>query len=155
MCHEIFDLQFFSWFEPIWAPDKQAKVFSNSEFRIRKYFSVLIRGPDGFESWKKLGVENLVTHSLECNKNWPKNHSTLLLKLNVKHIWKVGKLLMNSVPEIGEWFSGLLGLIYKKLWKAASKILLFYLLLFCFEFTFYCFEFTFYCFEFTFYLYFL
>ena len=29
VCHEIFDLQFFSWFEPIWAPDKQAKVFSN------------------------------------------------------------------------------------------------------------------------------
>ena len=28
--HEIFDLQFFSWLEPIWAPDKQAKVFSNS-----------------------------------------------------------------------------------------------------------------------------
>ena len=30
VCHEIFYLQFFSWFEPIWAPDKQAKVFSNS-----------------------------------------------------------------------------------------------------------------------------
>ena len=30
VCHEIFDLQFFSWFKPIWAPDKQAKVFSNS-----------------------------------------------------------------------------------------------------------------------------
>ena len=28
--HEIFYLQFFSWFEPIWATDKQAKVFSNS-----------------------------------------------------------------------------------------------------------------------------
>ena len=28
MCHEIFDLQCFSWFEPIWAPDKQAEVFS-------------------------------------------------------------------------------------------------------------------------------
>ena len=30
VCHEIFDLQFFSWFKPIWAPYKQAKVFSNS-----------------------------------------------------------------------------------------------------------------------------
>ena len=28
--HEIFDLQFFSWFKPNWAPDKQAKAFSNS-----------------------------------------------------------------------------------------------------------------------------
>ena len=28
-CHEMFDLHF-SWFESIWAPDKQAKVFSNS-----------------------------------------------------------------------------------------------------------------------------
>ena len=26
VCHEIFDLQFF---KPIWAPDKQVKVFSN------------------------------------------------------------------------------------------------------------------------------
>ena len=25
---------------------------------------VFIRGPDGFESWNKLEVENLVTHSL-------------------------------------------------------------------------------------------
>ena len=30
VCHEIFDLQFFSWFEFIGHPDKQAKVFSNS-----------------------------------------------------------------------------------------------------------------------------
>ena len=30
VCHEIFDLQFFSWLKPIWAPDKQAKIFSNS-----------------------------------------------------------------------------------------------------------------------------
>ena len=29
--HEIFDLQFFSWFEPIWDSDKQTKVFSNSD----------------------------------------------------------------------------------------------------------------------------
>ena len=37
MCHEIFDLQFFSWFEHIWAPDKQAKVFSNSvSFHIQQ-----------------------------------------------------------------------------------------------------------------------
>ena len=31
---------------------------------IWKYFSLFIRGPDGFESWKKLEVENLATHSL-------------------------------------------------------------------------------------------
>ena len=30
VCHEIFDLQFFSLFKPIWTPDKQAKIFSNS-----------------------------------------------------------------------------------------------------------------------------
>ena len=30
VCHKIFDLQYFSWFEPNWAPDKQAKLFSNS-----------------------------------------------------------------------------------------------------------------------------
>ena len=29
VCHEIFDLHCFSWLEPIWAPDKQDKVFSN------------------------------------------------------------------------------------------------------------------------------
>ena len=29
VCHEIFDLYFFSWFKPIWAPDKQSKVFLN------------------------------------------------------------------------------------------------------------------------------
>ena len=29
LCHKIFDLQFFSWFEPIRASDKQAKIFSN------------------------------------------------------------------------------------------------------------------------------
>ena len=26
--------------------------------------SLFIKGPDGFEAWKKLDVENLVTHSL-------------------------------------------------------------------------------------------
>ena len=30
MCHEIFHFQFFSWFKPIWSPDKQANVFWNS-----------------------------------------------------------------------------------------------------------------------------
>ena len=29
-CHKIFGPYFFSWFEPIWATDKQPKVFSNS-----------------------------------------------------------------------------------------------------------------------------
>ena len=32
--------------------------------RIWKYLSLFIRGPDRFESWKKLEVKNLVTHSL-------------------------------------------------------------------------------------------
>ena len=31
---------------------------------IQKYFSLFIRGLDGFESWKKLEVKNLLTHSL-------------------------------------------------------------------------------------------
>ena len=44
VCHEIFDLHFCSWFEPIQAPEKQAEVFSNSVSISR---------------WK-----NLVTHSL-------------------------------------------------------------------------------------------
>ena len=30
VCHEIFYHHFFSWLEPIWAPDKEAKVFLNS-----------------------------------------------------------------------------------------------------------------------------
>ena len=30
VCHETFDLDFFPWCEPIWALDKQGKVFSNS-----------------------------------------------------------------------------------------------------------------------------
>ena len=37
MCHNIFDLHFFSWFKPIWAPDKQAKVFSNSVSILPRY----------------------------------------------------------------------------------------------------------------------
>ena len=38
VCQEILDLQFFSWFEPTWAPDKQAKVFLNlvSRYSITK-----------------------------------------------------------------------------------------------------------------------
>ena len=35
MCHEIFYLQFFSWFEPIWAPDKQASVSISSRYSIK------------------------------------------------------------------------------------------------------------------------
>ena len=37
MCHEIFDLHFCSWFEPIWDPDKQSKVFSNSVSISQRY----------------------------------------------------------------------------------------------------------------------
>ena len=45
VCHEIFDLQFFSWFEPIWAPDKQAKYF-----RIRFWFRRDIRSQSSKKS---------------------------------------------------------------------------------------------------------
>ena len=31
---------------------------------IQKYFRLLILGPDGIESWKKIMVDNLLTHSL-------------------------------------------------------------------------------------------
>ena len=35
-CHEIFDLYFFSLIEPIWSPDKQAKmVFLKNSFSRR------------------------------------------------------------------------------------------------------------------------
>ena len=39
--HKIFDLQFFSLFEPIWAPDKQAKIFSNWVSISRRYSNFL------------------------------------------------------------------------------------------------------------------
>ena len=32
---------------------------------MRKYFSLFIRRLDGFESWKKMEVKNLMTHSLQ------------------------------------------------------------------------------------------
>ena len=35
VCHEMFD-PFFSWFEPIWAPDKQPKVYFRIRFRFRR-----------------------------------------------------------------------------------------------------------------------
>ena len=47
VCHKILDLHFFSWFEPIWAPDKQAEVFSNSvsispRYSITKFEKILV-----------------------------------------------------------------------------------------------------------------
>ena len=36
VCHEIFNFHF-SWFEPIWAPDQQAKVFMNSVLISPRY----------------------------------------------------------------------------------------------------------------------
>ena len=39
--HKIFDLQFFSLFEPIWAPDKQAKIFLNWVSISRRYSNFL------------------------------------------------------------------------------------------------------------------
>ena len=39
------------------------RISHRNRNRVRKYFSLFIRGPDGFESWKKLEVENLVTHT--------------------------------------------------------------------------------------------
>ena len=41
VCHKIFDLQFFLWFEPIWAPDKQAKIFSNLVSILLRYSNFL------------------------------------------------------------------------------------------------------------------
>ena len=32
-----------------------------NEFFEKNYFSLFIRGPDGFDSWNKIEVENLVT----------------------------------------------------------------------------------------------
>ena len=43
------------------------RISRQNRNRIRKYLSLFIRGPDGFESWTKQKVENLVTHSLYCN----------------------------------------------------------------------------------------
>ena len=41
VCHENFDLKFFSCFEPIWAPDKQAQVFLNSVLTKAEIFEFL------------------------------------------------------------------------------------------------------------------
>ena len=37
LCHQIFWPLFLPWFIPIWAPDKQAKVFSNSVLILPRY----------------------------------------------------------------------------------------------------------------------
>ena len=42
VCHKIFDLYFFRWFERIWASDKQGKVF-RIWFRFREIFDHKVR----------------------------------------------------------------------------------------------------------------
>ena len=43
VCHEIFDLYFFPQFELIWAPDKQAKVFSYSVSISLRYLIIKLK----------------------------------------------------------------------------------------------------------------
>ena len=50
-CHKIFELYFFSWIEPIWAPDKQAKM-------------VLLK--NSF-SWRYLNAKFKKFYSAQCN----------------------------------------------------------------------------------------
>ena len=38
VCHKIFEPLFFSWFVPIWAPDKQPKVFFEFGFDFAEIF---------------------------------------------------------------------------------------------------------------------
>ena len=40
------------------------RISWRNQKRIIKCFSLFVRSPDGFESWKKMEVENLVAHSL-------------------------------------------------------------------------------------------
>ena len=40
-CHEIFDLYIFSLIEPIWAPDKQAKMVFLKDSFLRRYSNFL------------------------------------------------------------------------------------------------------------------
>ena len=74
LCHKIFFLHFFMirthklnrlkyfWIRFRFRPD----IRSQNRNQIRKYFSLFIRGPDRFESWEKIEVENLVTQKLKC-----------------------------------------------------------------------------------------
>ena len=39
-CHEIFYLLFFSWIEPIWAPDKQTKMVFLKKSLSRRYLNL-------------------------------------------------------------------------------------------------------------------
>ena len=43
------------------------QISRQNQHRLRKYFTLFIRGPDGFETGKKMEVENLVTHSFLAN----------------------------------------------------------------------------------------
>ena len=46
LCHQIFWPLFLPWFIPIWAPDKQAKVFSNSVLILPRY-SIFVKTLSG------------------------------------------------------------------------------------------------------------
>ena len=69
VCHEIFDLLFFSWFEPIWAPDKHAKVLNwfliLPRYLITKFDSVVcmtLRSQNVRQSKSKIFSSNLFFH---------------------------------------------------------------------------------------------
>ena len=68
MCHEIFDL-YFSMIRPIWAPDKQGKVFSNSVSISPRYSNIKkLRGVHHTaESWKKVYKKTLQSQALMCD----------------------------------------------------------------------------------------
>ena len=70
--------------------DTKVRISQRNRNRIRKYFSLFIRGPDGFEWWKKLGVENLVGQGfvgiLYRGQNWPIPHrSKVTWAMNFLH----------------------------------------------------------------------
>ena len=58
--HEIFDPQFFSSFEPIWTPDKQAKVFSNSVTISLTYSNFSMESTDSAQYHTEQSKKNLI-----------------------------------------------------------------------------------------------
>ena len=92
----VFGLIKFTW-KILWKG--LLKVRRNRN-RIRKYFSLLTRGPDGFESWNKTKVENLFKHFmvslLKAILNTLYNHAQSylkhmlgLLRATLNILWKV------------------------------------------------------------------
>ena len=99
VCHEIFDLQFFSCFEPIWAPDKQAKVFLNSvlispRYTIRKFekFDSAVCMTQGSKHFRLSQSKNFLlifsfiidgfTHKLISN-DYPFKSNQILTKISI------------------------------------------------------------------------